>query len=77
MVKALAKSTSKSAPLHAAEKLIGGEWGEKKHPLRVIKRRFGQVKKRYRGLKKNTQQLIVCAEQFINGAQQTDGLPSY
>ena len=27
------------------------------HPFRVIKRQFGHVKVRYRGLKKNTQQL--------------------
>ena len=27
------------------------------HPFRVIKRQFGHVKVRYRGMKKNTQQL--------------------
>ena len=29
------------------------------HPFRVIKRQFGHVKVRYRGLKKNTQQLMT------------------
>ena len=29
------------------------------HPFRVIKRQFGFVKVRYRGLKKNTQQLFT------------------
>ena len=29
------------------------------HPFRVIKRQFGHVKVRYRGLRKNTQQLCI------------------
>jgi IS5 family transposase len=29
------------------------------HPFRVIKRQFGYVKTRYRGLKKNTAQLVT------------------
>jgi IS5 family transposase len=29
------------------------------HPFRVIKRQFGHVKVRYRGLKKNTAQLMT------------------
>jgi len=29
------------------------------HPFRVIKRQFGHVKVRYRGLRKNTAQLIT------------------
>lgn len=29
------------------------------HPFRVIKRQFGYVKVRYRGLKKNTAQLVT------------------
>jgi transposase, IS5 family len=29
------------------------------HPFRVIKRQFGYVKVRYRGLKKNTQQIVT------------------
>ena len=29
------------------------------HPFRVIKRQFGFVKVRYRGLKKNTAQLVT------------------
>jgi transposase, IS5 family len=29
----------------------------RKHPFRVIKRQFGHVKVRYRGLKRNTAQL--------------------
>ena len=29
------------------------------HPFRVIKRQFGHVKVRYRGLKKNTAELVT------------------
>ena len=29
------------------------------HPFRLIKRQFGHVKLRYRGLKKNTAQLVT------------------
>ena len=29
------------------------------HPFRVVKRQFGYVKVRYRGLKKNTAQLVT------------------
>ena len=29
------------------------------HPLRVVKRQFGHVKARYRGLAKNTAQLVT------------------
>ena len=33
--------------------------GQVDHPFRVIKRQFGHVKVRYRGLKKNTAQLTT------------------
>ena len=44
------------------------------HPFRVIKRQFGHVKVRYRGLAKNTAQLhtAVRAGQFVDGAQTFD-----
>jgi IS5 family transposase len=31
------------------------------HPFRVLKRQFGHVKVRYRGLKKNTAQLVTLS----------------
>ena len=57
--KALDKSTAEGALLDAAEKLKAGVRAKVEHPFRVIKRQFGHVKVRYRGLKKNTQQLMT------------------
>ena len=57
--KALDKSNAADALLEAAEKLKAGVRAKVEHPFRVIKRQFGYVKVRYRGLKKNTQQLIT------------------
>ena len=57
--KALDKSNAADALLDAAEKLKAGVRAKVEHPFRVIKRQFGYVKVRYRGLKKNTQQLIT------------------
>ena len=57
--KALDKSNSADALLDAAEKLMAGIRAKVEHPFQVIKREFGYVKVRYRGLKKNTQQLIT------------------
>ena len=39
------------------EKLKASVRAKVEHPFRVIKRQFGHVKVRYRGLKKNTAQL--------------------
>jgi IS5 family transposase len=39
------------------EKLKASIRSKVEHPFRVIKRQFGHMKVRYRGLKKNTQQL--------------------
>ena len=44
---------------HKAEKLKAGIRAKVEHPFRVIKRQFGFVKVRYRGLKKNTAQLVT------------------
>ena len=57
--KALDKSNATDALLDAVEKLKAGVRAKVEHPFRVIKRQFGYVKVRYRGLKKNTQQLIT------------------
>ena len=57
--KALNKSNEADALIDKAEKLKAGIRAKVEHPFRVIKRQFGYVKVRYRGLKKNTQQLIT------------------
>ena len=45
------------------------------HPFRVIKRQFGFVKVRYRGLKKEHAATVylVRVVQFVDGALQVDG----
>jgi IS5 family transposase len=45
------------ALLDKAERIKAGVRAKVEHPFRVIKRQFGHVKVRYRGLKKNTAQL--------------------
>ena len=57
--KALDKSNAADALIDAAEKLKAGVRAKVEHPFRVIKRQFGHVKVRYRGLKKNTQQVMT------------------
>ena len=57
--KALDKSNAADALIDAAEKLKAGVRAKVEHPYQVIKRQFGHVKVRYRGLKKNTQQLMT------------------
>ena len=47
------------AMIDQAEKLKAGIRAKVEHPFRVIKRQFGFVKVRYRGLKKNTAQLFT------------------
>ena len=55
--KALNKDNEADAMVHKAEKLKAGIRAKVEHPFRVIKRQFGYVKVRYKGLKKNTLQL--------------------
>ena len=57
--KKLDKTHEADAMLDQAEKLKAGIRAKVEHPFRVIKRQFGHVKVRYRGLKKNTQQLMT------------------
>ena len=57
--KALNTENEADAAIHKAEKLKAGIRAKVEHPFRVIKRQFGHVKVRYRGLKKNTAQLVT------------------
>ncbi len=57
--RALDKSTAADALIDQAEKIKAGIRAKVEHPFRVIKRQFGYVKVRYRGLKKNTAQLVT------------------
>ena len=57
--KLLDKDNEADALLDKAEKLKAGIRAKVEHPFRVIKRQFGFVKVRYRGLKKNTAQLFT------------------
>jgi transposase, IS5 family len=57
--KKLDKNNEADALLDQAEKLKAGVRAKVEHPFRVIKRQFGFVKVRYRGLKKNTAQIIT------------------
>ncbi len=58
------RKTLNTSDPHAAiteqiEKIKAGVRAKVEHPFRVIKRQFGYVKTRYRGLAKNTAQLIT------------------
>ena len=57
--KLLDKDNEADALIDKAEKLKAGIRAKVEHPFRVIKRQFGFVKVRYRGLKKNTAQLFT------------------
>ena len=57
--KKLDKTNQADAMLDQAEKLKAGVRAKVEHPCRVVKRQFGYVKVRYRGLKKNTAQIIT------------------
>ena len=57
--KALNLENVADALIDRAEKIKAGIRAKVEHPFRVIKRQFGFVKVRYRGLKKNTAQLIT------------------
>jgi len=53
------KTTVWGAVTEKAEKIKASVRAKVEHPFRVIKRQFGHTKVRYRGLKKNTAQLIT------------------
>ena len=55
--KALDKSTSLGQVAEHIEKIKASVRAKVEHPFRVIKKQFGHVKVRYRGLEKNTAQL--------------------
>ena len=55
----LDKDNEADAAIDQAEKLKAGVRAKVEHPFRVIKRQFGYIKVRYRGLKKNTAQLVT------------------
>jgi IS5 family transposase len=57
--RALNMDNAADALLDQTEKLKAGIRAKVEHPFRVIKRQFGYVKVRYRGLKKNTAQLVT------------------
>ena len=57
--KALDKNDPRDALTDKNEKTKAGIRAKVEHPFRVIKRQFGYVKTRYRGLKKNTAQLVT------------------
>lgn len=57
--RALDKCNAADALIEQAEKLKAGIRATVEHPFRVINRKFGYVKARYRGLKKNTAQLVT------------------
>ena len=57
--RALNKENEADVLIDKAEKLKAGIRAKVEHPFRVIKRQFGHVKVRYRGLKKNTAQLVT------------------
>ena len=57
--RALDKENEADALIDQAEKLKASVRAKVEHPFRVIKRQFGFIKVRYRGLKKNTAQLFT------------------
>jgi len=57
--RALDKDKPIDALIDQVEKLKAGIRAKVEHPFRVIKRQFGYMKVRYRGLKKNTAQLVT------------------
>ena len=57
--KALDKTHPLGGLIDKIEKLKAAVRAKVEHPFRVIKRQFGFVKVRYRGLKKNTAQLFT------------------
>ena len=63
--KALNKENEADALIDKAEKLKAGIRAKVEHPFRVVKRQFGYVKVRYRGLKKNTAQLFALSNLWM------------
>ena len=57
--RALNKDKPSDALIDKLEKLKAGIRAKVEHPFRVIKRQFGFAKVRYKGLKKNTAQLVT------------------
>jgi IS5 family transposase len=57
--KELNKEDAADAVIDKIEKLKASVRAKVEHPFRVIKRQFGYIKVRYRGLKKNTAQLVT------------------
>ena len=57
--RALNKENAADALIDKAEKLKASLRAKVEHPFRVIKRQFGFARVRYRGLKKNTAQLVT------------------
>lgn len=57
--RALNMDNAADALIDQVEKLKAGIRAKVEHPFRVIKRQFGYVKVRYRGLKKNTAQVVT------------------
>ena len=57
--RALDKDKQADALIDQAEKLKAGIRAKVEHPFRVIKRQFGFIKVRYKGLKKNAAQLMT------------------
>ena len=57
--RALDKANAADVLIDQLEKLKAGVRAKVEHPFRVIKRQFGFIKVRYRGLKKNTAQLVT------------------
>jgi IS5 family transposase len=62
--KALNKENAADALIDKAEKIKAGIRAKVEHPFRVIKRQFGFVKVRIRGLKKNNDQLVTLFALF-------------
>jgi IS5 family transposase len=54
---ALDKTNKADRLLDEVERIKASVRAKVEHPFRVVKRQFGHVKVRYRGLKKNTAQL--------------------
>jgi IS5 family transposase len=57
--RALDKTKPLDALVDEIERLKASVRAKVEHPFRVVKRQFGHVKVRYRGLKKNTAQLVT------------------
>jgi IS5 family transposase len=59
MCRAMDKSSPMGALLEQLEKTKASIRAKVEHPFRVIKRQFGYVKVKYRGLVKNTANLVT------------------